>query len=197
MLLGDDRDVGVGPNNSFGSLLPEEKNVAATLCGRQSITDNLEMFVEALYTNRDSENRASHATPATNRSNFIDNTQLSATAGMALNFGSDWRAELSGGYGKDDVETDFLDPPATLSHSGSIPVPFELTGAELKADGPLFDLPGGAVRLAVGAQRRDESQLSRNIFRNSAGVTTTNVRFERDRQVNSFYTEAAVPLVGA
>ncbi len=196
MLLGTDRDFGIGPNTTIGSLLPEEKNVAATLFGRQNITDNLEMFVEALYTNRDSENRASHATPATNRSNFIDNTQLSATAGMALDFGSDWRAELSGGYGKDDIETDFLDPPATLSHSGSIPVQFELTGAELKADGPLFDLPGGAVRLAIGAQWRDETQLSRNVFRNSAGATTTNVRFERDRQVNSFYTEAAVPLVG-
>lgn len=196
MLLGTDRDFGIGPNTTVGSLLPQEKNFAATLFGRQNITDNLELFVEALYTNRDSENRASHATPATNRSNFIDNTQLSATAGLALDFGSDWRAELSGGYGKDDVETDFLDPPATLSHSGSIPVLFELTGAELKADGPLFDLPGGAVRLAVGAQWRDESQLSRNVFRNSAGVTTTNVSFERDRQVNSLYTEAAVPLVG-
>lgn len=197
MLLGTDREFGIGPNTTIGSLLPEEKNIGATLFGRQSITENLELFVEALYTNRDSENRASHATPTTNRTNFIDNTQLSATAGLALNFTSGWRAELSGGYGEDDAETDFIDPPAPLTRSGSIPVLFELTGAELKADGPLFDLPGGAVRLAVGAQWRDESQLSRNIFYNPAGVAVTNVRFSRDRQVDSFYTEASVPLVGA
>ena len=197
MLLGTDRDLGIGPNTTIGTLLPEEKNYAATLFGRQSITERLEMFVEALYTRRDSENRASHATPATNRSNFIDNKQLSATAGLALNLASGWRAELSGGYGEDDAQNDFLDPPATASHSGSIPVLFELKGAELKADGPLFDLPGGPVQLAMGAQWRDESQLSRNRFQNSAGVTTTNVRFTRDRQVNSFYAEAAVPIVGA
>ncbi len=196
MLLGTDRDLGIGPNTTIGSLLPSEENFAVTLFGRQNLTEKLEVFLDVLYTDRESENRASHATPTSNRTNLIDNTQLSATAGLARDFGSGWRAELSGGYGEDDAQVDFIDLLSPNIVAGEIPVLFELRGAELKADGPLFDLPGGTVRLAVGAQWREESQVSRNIFRNAAGVTTTNVRFERDREVDSLYAEASVPLVG-
>lgn len=197
MLLGTDRDFGIGPRTAIGSLLPEEKNFAATLFGRQNLGDNLELFVEALYTDRDSENRSTHVTPTSNRTSYISNTQLSATMGLARDFASGWRAEISGGYGEDDANVEFVDPISTVTASGSMPVLFELKGAELKADGPLFNLPGGAVRLAVGAQWREESQFSRNISYRPTGGTITNARFSREREVESLYSEASIPIVGA
>ena len=196
MLLGTDRDFGIGPNTTIGSLLPEEKNFAVTLFGRQSLTDNLEMFLDVLYTDRDSENRASHQTPTSNQTTYVDNVQLSATAGLALDFATDWRAEFSVAYGEDDADVELIDPLSPFVASAEIPVLFELQGAELKADGSLFELPGGTVRMAAGAQWREESQLSRNVFRNQAGVIITDVTFERDRQVDSLFAEASVPLVG-
>lgn len=197
MLLGTDRDFGIGPRTAIGSLLPEEKNLAATLFGRQNLGEDLELFVEAFYTDRDSENRATHVTPTSNRTNYIDNTQLSATLGLARDFASGWRAEMSGGYGEDDANVEFVDPISTVTVSGSMPVLFELRGAELKADGPLFELPGGMVRLAVGAQWREESQLSRNLSYRPNGTKINNARFSREREVESLYSEASIPIVGA
>lgn len=196
MLLGTDRDFGIGPNTTIGSLLPEESNLGFTLFGRQSFTDKLEMFLDVLYTDRDSENRASHQTPTSNQTTYVQNSQLSATAGLALDFATDWRAELSVGYGEDDADVQLIDPVAPFLSKADLPVLFELLGAELKADGPLFDMPGGTVRMAAGVQWREESQESRNIFTNPAGVIFNDVLFESEREVDSLFAELSVPLVG-
>jgi outer membrane receptor protein involved in Fe transport len=55
----------------------------------------------------------------------------------------------------------------------------------LTADGELFSLPSGAVKLAIGAERRGE-QLTRRV--------TTGASFDRD--IQSTYAELAVPLIG-
>lgn len=196
MLLATDRDFGTGASTAIGSLLPSEKNLGFTLFGRQDLTDNLQLFVDALYTDRDSENRALQ-TPTSSRTDYVDNTQLSATIGLAREFARGWRAEISGGYGEDDAAIDFFDTsPSAFVASGSIPVDFELRGAELKADGPLIAIPGGDVRLAIGAQWREESQLSSNVFRDAAGVPFFEGNFSREREVDSLYAEASVPLFG-
>lgn len=197
MLVGTDRDFGIGERTMIGSLLPEENIFGATLFGRQNLTERLALFVEALYTDRDSENRSSHVTPTSDRTNFIDNQQLSVTTGLTFDFADGWRAELSGAYGVDDAGIDFVNPPSPQVVRGSIPSRFELTGTELKVDGPLFELPGGAVRLAAGAQWRDESLRSRSLWFDPADVPLTDVTYEYDREVSSFYTEAAIPIVGA
>lgn len=66
---------------------------------------------------------------------------------------------------------------------------------DIKADGPLFSLPGGDLSLAVGAGERYLSLLG--------GQTTGSVTVPRlisvfsDRTVRSAFAELAVPLVGA
>ncbi len=197
MLLATDREFGAGTSTAIGSLLPSEKNLGFTLFGRQDVTDNLQLFVDALYTDRESENLANPQTPTSNRADYVDNTQVSATIGLAHEFAHGWRAEISGGYGEDNAAIDFIDSGSSaFVASGSIPVTFELKGAELKADGALVQIPGGDVRLAVGAQWREESQLSRNIFRDATGTPFFEGSFSREREVNSVYTEASVPIFG-
>lgn len=67
----------------------------------------------------------------------------------------------------------------------------------IKADGPLFDMPGGAVRGAVGAEYHDnsfrQSLFATNVLASGA-ETTKSVHNTRD--VHAVFGELYVPLVG-
>ncbi len=67
------------------------------------------------------------------------------------------------------------------------------------ADGALFDLPGGAVRLAVGGDLRWDKQKNNNIQNTVAASNTywTENPTTATRDVQSFYGELFVPVVGA
>ncbi|QZH74262.1 MAG: TonB-dependent receptor [Erythrobacter sp.] len=73
------------------------------------------------------------------------------------------------------------------------PTDGELTFYEVGASGPLFDLPGGEVRLAVGYERQDFE-----VALGSARGAPTNPIVTRvfGRQVDSFYAEMLVPIFG-
>lgn len=66
----------------------------------------------------------------------------------------------------------------------------------LKADGPLFSLPGGAVRVAIGLERHDNEfrqRLDANNVLASGAVTTKNILNRRHN--TSFFGEVFVPVV--
>jgi iron complex outermembrane receptor protein len=65
---------------------------------------------------------------------------------------------------------------------------------DLKLDGPLFTLPGGEVRAAVGYERQD-LHVVQNLIAGTIAVPTQNVRVF-DRTVDSGYAELLVPVVG-
>lgn len=67
--------------------------------------------------------------------------------------------------------------------------------AELQADGSLFDLPGGAVRLAIGAEYRTEELETPFITYRPGAPTDTRVGLS-DRTIKSGYAELFVPLFG-
>lgn len=65
---------------------------------------------------------------------------------------------------------------------------------EAKLDGPLFDLPGGQVRGVIGLERQD-LRVAPTIFQGTTLVTTA-IATRRERQVDSYYAEVLVPIVG-
>jgi iron complex outermembrane receptor protein len=69
----------------------------------------------------------------------------------------------------------------------------EFTGYEARFDGPLFALPGGEVRLAMGYEHQDQvTHLG-----SARGNPGTPIVFRTfDRTVDSAYAEVFVPLVG-
>ncbi|PVM92766.1 TonB-dependent receptor [Caulobacter endophyticus] len=71
-----------------------------------------------------------------------------------------------------------------------------LDTASVMADGALFRLPAGAVRLAVGAQLREEHLKTIGLSA-TAGVTPV-ANFSRfgDRRVSAIFAEARAPLFG-
>ncbi|CAN5203430.1 TonB-dependent receptor [soil metagenome] len=71
-----------------------------------------------------------------------------------------------------------------------------LDAASVAADGPLWRLPAGAIRLAVGAQLRTEG-LKNSGWAWSSGLTPNRTAPRRgDRTVGSLYAEVRAPLFG-
>ncbi len=73
------------------------------------------------------------------------------------------------------------------------PTDNELTGYEARFDGPLFALPAGEVRLAVGYERQEHDTHLGNA-RGNPGTATIFRHY--DRQVDSAYAELFVPIFG-
>jgi iron complex outermembrane receptor protein len=66
---------------------------------------------------------------------------------------------------------------------------------QVKADGPLVDLPGGALRAAVGYEGQSTKGEGGQI--NGTWAAPVTAMIEESRRVNSAYAELAAPLVGA
>jgi outer membrane receptor protein involved in Fe transport len=73
----------------------------------------------------------------------------------------------------------------------------ESRSANLAFDGPLLELPGGSLRLAVGGQLRREELRTGGARFLSGYVQTEKVARRFSRDVRSAYLELNVPLIGA
>lgn len=72
----------------------------------------------------------------------------------------------------------------------------ETRSVNLALDGPLFDLPGGPMRLAVGGQARREGLRTGGWSWTSGYASTARARRQYHRVVSSAYAEFNAPLVG-
>jgi outer membrane receptor protein involved in Fe transport len=71
----------------------------------------------------------------------------------------------------------------------------EMSGVGLGVDGEVFDLPAGAVSIALGAEYREESYDSRTReFTSSLSVRLVDAP-EESREVLAYYAEARVPVI--
>lgn len=73
---------------------------------------------------------------------------------------------------------------------------FRLWGFEGKADGRLFRLPAGPVKLAVGTQYREESLARETIDFEFALEPVVNLRPTQKRKVFALFGEIFIPLLG-
>jgi iron complex outermembrane recepter protein len=176
------------------SLLPEDKNYSATLTGRQKFTENLELFGDVLYTNRDSFNLSGQT--LFNERYDTENDQVSGTLGLGFWIGGEWKGEISGGYSTySNDQTLNSDLFKNLLGLGVITMNTDSTveTARLKFDGPIFSLPGGAVLGAFGTEYRSEDFES--VQSSSTGIPL-GAPFDLDQNVKSAFAEVKIPLVG-
>ena len=90
--------------------------------------------------------------------------------------------------------------PATLAAIEgfrNIAIDSQLAVLNAVADGELFELPGGAARLAIGSQFRDESLHSDELLFTSTAEPVPNdaANFDLDRNVAAAFIELYMPLV--
>jgi iron complex outermembrane recepter protein len=155
---------------------------------------------------------------------FSDETQnYVGTLGARIQFGKDWQANLSETYGQERLYSheynvaneQALETAAASSDSTKAFNPFGTTNpavlasiwgnypthatsgiesTSLIADGPLFDLWGGPLRMAAGLEHREESLNHSEGTSAVAGETPIDGRY--DRHVGSAFAELSLPLVG-
>jgi iron complex outermembrane recepter protein len=109
---------------------------------------------------------------------------LSADAGINRQLPRDWLVELSGQYGRQTDHQRALPLPPQVAVEADFRN--DIVAADLKLDGPLMNLPGGALKMALGAGFRRES-----IATQGGGIDSAS------RNAKSVYLEMSVPLVGA
>jgi outer membrane receptor protein involved in Fe transport len=123
----------------------------------------------------------------------------SASAGLGYAAFGDWRLVLDGTIARVETDTDFTGHDAETGeltfHVDDYHDEFDTWSLDLKGDGTLFELPGGAVRLAVGGSYREDDLISTRVWLIPANGRQ--VRADDARQVTSAFAELYVPIIGA
>src|SRR6185437_885601 len=145
------------------------------------------------------------------------------TVGARFKFGGGWRATLSESYGRETLFSNNYNQAdqtalaaaladtnpstafnafggatnpgtiASLQHDHNLHAVSAIETTSLTADGPLWGLPAGDAKLAIGVERREES-LDHTVAISLAPVTYGNARYSR--HVGSLFSELLVPVVG-
>jgi outer membrane receptor protein involved in Fe transport len=191
-LLTADRDfVSTDPVTGVqaGTLLPEDENYSGVFTGKQQFSDTVAGFADLLYTQRDSINQASPLSLV--QSNESDNSQAIGTVGVQWDVGGDWQIEVAGTYGQNELSSQSRSIDG--SNDLALDTMFESESAQIKADGTVFTLPGGNVRMAIGADWRSESYEDTST-NTSFGLVTAST--DMDQIVRSAFTEFYIPVFG-
>lgn len=188
-ILARDRRVTIGldPNHS---LLPDETRHSILGVVSQALTDRLDLEITGLHSRRD-----------TDRSYFITGTSIPVEAGararstgvsgtLAWDLGRSWRAELFGQYFLS--RTRHVQDQGILGLQSRFNTRNAMVETGLKIDGSLIDLPGGPVKLALGAQARHEAY--RDLF--ETGSAVAGVRKDR-RWARALFGELNLPIISA
>jgi iron complex outermembrane recepter protein len=154
-LLATDRSFSdaAGPN----TLQPSQNKDSVFLSARQALSTNVSSYLEGLYSDRTAKLVESFGTPTTEMGS--DGAKLyTLSSGIAVNLNKDWTTSIDGTYSRSKDEL----VQSAVTNGVSMPYP---TGAygnrtaslEIQAAGPLFELPTGPLKAALGAGYRGES----------------------------------------
>lgn len=174
-------------------LFPSLKRHSAVLSGHQALAPDVEISFDFLYNHRDSFSQfplTSGGTAAARRAEQPSQSTTRAIAPSLRWSPGAWRFEIAGSAGRDQVRY------ATNQFTGS-----QLTSrsfgcycndaqtVELSGNGPVFALPGGPARIALGIGYRNNRLVS---------LRGDNVSQNVDENQDSRYVygEASLPLVG-
>lgn len=186
LLHASDRDF-VPATTDIGSLLPRDENLSIVASGRQELNEDLAVFADGLFTQRDSFNESGQ--PSFNQNFTVDNPQWTGTLGLNWRMGEGWVLEVAGSYAENKVDL------LAASDFGRVRgvSEFRTRLATAKIDGPVVTLPGGEARMAFGADWRTESFEDTTTFLPDNIVLLSR---KADQTVRSLFAEFNVPLIG-
>jgi len=173
-------------------LLPKNEHSSYYLSLQNAFSDQLTVTADALVTQRAFS--ASAGLPFTGFSTSGTADQYSESIQLNYKITPEWTATLAADTSKElDTAADYY------VGGGEMGGPFDYTvsSVEPRIDGKLIDLPGGAVRLAVGGQLRWEKfdQTQDQVLGTGAAPTFVSAA-ESSRNIKSAYTELLVPIIG-
>lgn len=170
------------------TLMPSNKLASLIFTGEQALGDALTLKADLQYSRA---RRFSTTTSGTGRSDS-DITPIRKNAAVTLDYSlaNDWNMSLDVFASEEEARSRlhaFL-PSGAPSYDYLHIRTQEQQGAELKGSGKIAELPGGSMRLALGAAYKEED------YRRSIDLYRTNQHAERSN--TSAFAELHVPLVG-
>jgi len=165
-------------------LSPRQKDLSFFLNAHQQLGDTVTAYATGLYAKRISDIRLT--SPTSSRTAHDNLEEYDLIAGLRGRLWSDWDFDISGTLGRSLNHS--LARTTTRSTGKSVAgtsvTRNGVSGIDLAADGSVFELPSGTVRLAVGGGLRRES------FQYKSSTSQ-----DSDRRILYGYLEASVPLV--
>ncbi len=124
----------------------------------------------------------------------VDNTNIADSGALAAALASSDPATAFNPFGDGgDTPSAAL---AALTMRQHIETDSELVGYALRADGGVFDLPGGRARVAVGIERRRETfSIDREEIFGSGLVTNPFTQAPGERTTDALFAEAFLPVL--
>lgn len=184
------RDVSIDADDPT-DLVPQQERHSLFVSGRQEVSPRFELFADGFFSTRDTEN--DRTVSGTNSNSANTNQQIGVSLGANIALSPTWQTTISGTYNHNEVDD-------TITTGGSndvqqlIEQTNDLWAIDVLADGRLFELPGGAVKLALGAQFRSEEFDALTQFPLFPTVPDSAVVLDRD--VYSVSSELFIPLIG-
>ncbi len=172
-------------------LFPQSERQSVYGSLSQGVAKGLVLEVNGIYAFRDV--KAFRGTTTDFETNVPSTEQLDVTAGLKYDLPKRWQARLNGALGHSFVENTGFRTAASgaISPSSEFRVATDAWSVNLAGDGPLFSLPGGEVRGAIGTTyRREDFALD------STSGTTPQPRTSGSRGIASVFGEVVIPLVG-
>jgi len=177
------------------TLFPAMRRHSVSLVGDQALTDALAFSVDALYNRRWTDTTfptvASGDLKQGRATNAFGNESWAIAPSLKLTLPGDWRLALAGAAGQERVSIRQTQCALqTCSVTGSGYYRNSERAIELGGDGPLFKLPGGDAKVALGAGYRTIG--FERFALNGAAVNTG-----RDQDSYYAYGELELPLIGS
>ncbi len=171
------------------TLLPEQDRHSVIAALSQEITDAVTFKAMGFYADRDSF--GSNNRDSILRANTANTEQFLISPSLEYAFSNDWRVVLGGDYSETNTEAitvSTLLPSNTLFSLLEPGTEASLASVDVIADGTLFPLPGGPMKLAFGGAYRNEEFAQLNFDQ---------LIVEGDRQVWAAFGELFLPIVGS
>lgn len=172
------------------TLYPEQRRHALTLSAHQDLGSGVTFSIDALY-----DKRWSTIVGGTSDYRLVTTPRVetwSVAPELRAALGGDWAVTLAGALGDDRTHYDGTAAPAgSAASETSGCICNRAVSAELSAEGPLFALPGGAARLALGGGYRDNRLTYTRV---TDGVVGTD--FDVGQHSTYAFGEVSLPLVG-
>lgn len=191
-IVSDDRDYTRDVVEGL-DLFPSLKRHSLVLSGHHELAPDLEIAFDFLSNRRESITRFSlspRGSPSPLRAEQPSSSRTRTIAPSLKWSPGAWRFELAGSSGRDRVRYENNQFSGTQQVSGTTGCYCnDAQNIEFAADGPIFTLPGGPAKIALGTGYRNNRLVS---------LRGTNVEQNVDENQDSryVYAEASLPLVG-
>jgi outer membrane receptor protein involved in Fe transport len=197
ILAGDRAITSIIPSDT--TLDPSQRVQSFVLSGHQALGRAVTFFADSFYTHRTSFTSYSYAFPnvlAYGSTFHTDLKSWSIAPKASIRIGSAWQADLQGVHAEDKVATNtnyfYLG-----ENIGLYPVDYSnrLDSIEGSVEGPLYQLPAGAIRLAAGGGYRSVGLRGVQQVING-GALASDTEFQGHRHTAYGYGELFVPIFG-